>query len=56
MASEYRDVDPRELRTPPSRPTADPVKLARQIARFGASTEGMPPLVAYEDADGDLVI
>jgi hypothetical protein len=56
MPSEFRDVDPRELRPPPSRPRADPIKLARQIARFGASTAGMPPLIAYESADGVLVI
>ncbi|MCE9528089.1 MAG: hypothetical protein K8R36_18770 [Planctomycetales bacterium] len=56
MPSEFRDVDPRELRVPASRPVADPVKLARQIARFGASTAGMPPIVAYEGADGVLLI
>ena len=56
MPSEFRDVDPRELRAPPSRPAADPVKLARQIARFGASSTGMPPIVVYEGSDGALVI
>jgi hypothetical protein len=56
MPSDFRDVDPRELRPPPSRLQADPVKLARQIARFGASTAGMPPLVVYEGSDGVLVI
>lgn len=56
MPSEFRDVAPQELRTPPSRPTADSVKLTRQIARFGASADGMPPIVAYEGADGVLVI
>jgi hypothetical protein len=56
MPSEYRDVDPRELRPPSSRPRADPVKLARQIARFGATTAGMPPLIVYEGSDGVLVI
>jgi hypothetical protein len=56
MPSELRDVDPRELRPPPSRPTADPIKLARQIARFGASSVGMPPIVVYEGSDGVLVI
>jgi hypothetical protein len=50
MPSEFKDVDPRELRVPPSRPVADPIKLARQIARFGASAAGMPPLVVYEGA------
>lgn len=56
MPSDFRDVDPRELRAPHSRPQADPDKLARQIARFGASTIGMPPLVVYEGMDGVLVI
>lgn len=56
MASEFRDVDPRDLRPPRSRPQADPIKLARQIARFGASAAGMPPLVVYEGSDGVLVV
>jgi hypothetical protein len=56
MPSHFRDVDPRELRVPASRRSADPVKLQRQIARFGASTVGMPPLVVYEGTDGVLVI
>lgn len=56
MPSYFRDIDPRELRVPSSRPSADPVKLHRQIAQFGASTDGMPPLVAYEGTDGALVV
>jgi hypothetical protein len=57
MPSEFRDVDPRELRLPSSRRSgADPMKLHRQIARFGASSDGMPPLVAYEGTDGFLVV
>src|SRR5258708_2748289 len=57
MPSDFRDVDPCELRVPPSRPNgADPVKLQRQIARFGASSVGMPPLIVYEGTDGFLVI
>lgn len=56
MPSDFRDVDPRELRPPRSRPQADPEKLARQIARFGASTAGMPAIVVYEGSDGVLVI
>jgi len=56
MPSEFRDVDPRELRPPHSRPQADPTKLHRQIARFGASVAGMPPLIVYEGSDGVLVI
>lgn len=56
MPSEFRDVDPRELRPPRSRPQADPEKLARQVSRFGASTTGMPALIVYEGSDGVLVI
>ncbi len=57
MPSEFREVDPRLLRVPASRRSgADPVKLRRQIARFGASSVGMPPLIVYEGADGVLVI
>jgi hypothetical protein len=54
---DFRDVDPRELRLPPSRPQgADPVKLQRQIARFGWSASGMPPPWVYEASDGVLVV
>lgn len=57
MASAFLDVDPRELRVPPSRRSgADPVKLQRQTAQFGASSAGMPTVVAYEAADGVLVL
>ncbi len=56
MPSEFRDVDPRELRVPSSRPQADSIKLARQIAQFGASTAGMPPIIVDEGVDGVLVI
>jgi hypothetical protein len=55
MAADIRDVDPAELRLPPSRSGgADPGKLQRQIARHGTSTAGMPPLIAYEGSDGAL--
>jgi hypothetical protein len=54
---DFRDVDPRELRLPPSRRQgAGPGKLARQIALFGRSAAGMPPLWVYEGADGVLVL
>ena len=54
---DYRDVNPSELRVPPSRRQgADPVKLQRQIARFGKSSAGMPPPWVYEAADGVLVV
>lgn len=57
MPSYFRDVDPRELRIPASRRSgADPVKLQRQVVRFGASSAGMPPLIVYEGTDGVLVI
>ena len=54
MPQDFRDVDPRELRLP-SRRGADPFKLQRQIARFGASTAGMPPPWVYEADDGVLI-
>ena len=53
---DFRDVDPRDLRLPGSRLRADPFKLQMQIARYGASVIGMPPLTAYEASDGVLVI
>lgn len=56
MPSYFVDVDPRELRVPSSRQGADPVKLQRQIARFGASSASMPPLVAYAGTDGVLLL
>ena len=57
MQPDYREVDPREVRVPPSRPQGtDPGKLQRQIAKFGASREGMPPLWVFESSDGVLVI
>jgi hypothetical protein len=50
-------VDPRTLRLPTTRPQgADPAKLQRQIALYGKSTQGMPPLEVYRTADGELVI
>jgi hypothetical protein len=54
---DLRDVDPRELRVPPSRMQgADPAKLQRQISLFGRSAENMPPPWAYEASDGVLVL
>src|SRR5262245_66440823 len=54
---DLRDVDSRELRVPPSRRQgADPFKLVRQIALFGASAVGMPPPWVYEGSDGVLVL
>ncbi|HEX6987243.1 MAG TPA: hypothetical protein VF170_17830 [Planctomycetaceae bacterium] len=55
--SDIREVDPRELRVPPSRRQgADPAKLQRQIARFGRSAAGMPPPWVYEASDSVLVL
>jgi hypothetical protein len=55
--ADFRDVDPRELRVPPSRRQgADPAKLARQIGLFGRSFVGMPPPWVYEGTDGALVL
>src|SRR4051812_34768669 len=54
---QFLDVDPRTLRVPPPRRSgADPYKLQRQIARFGAATTGMPPPLVYEGADGELIL
>ena len=55
--ADFRDVDPRDLRVPRSRPQgADPAKLQRQIALFGRSIAGMPPPWVYEASDGVLVV
>ncbi len=55
--ADFRDVDPRELRLPPSRREgADREKLARQIYLFGNSAVGMPPPWVYEGADGVLML
>ncbi len=57
MLQDFRDVNPNTLRLPTSRRDgADPYKLQRQIARFGASSAGMPPPWVYEASDGVLVL
>jgi hypothetical protein len=54
---ELIDVDPGELYLPPSRSQgADPAKLARQIAKYGKSFQGMPPLQLTRGKDGHLRI
>lgn len=54
---EILDVDPGELHVLPSQASgADPFKLQTQIARFGASTAGMPPPWVYRGSDGALVL
>lgn len=57
MSGPIREVDPSELRLPPSRAGgADPWKLHQQIRQFGSSKAGMPAIFAYEDPDGLLEI
>jgi hypothetical protein len=57
MPPDFRDVDPSDLRLPSSRSEgAAPIRLQRQIAQFGVSQAGMPPLWVYEAADGVLVV
>ncbi len=54
---EFLDIDPRQLRLPPSRlQGADPYKLQMQIARFGRSTTGMPALEVYRGSDSEIMI
>jgi hypothetical protein len=57
MSLDIRDVDPRQRRVLPSRSSgADPIKYAHQVAKFGASSAGMPRLWVAEGVDGVLVI
>jgi hypothetical protein len=57
MSQAIREVDPAELRLPPSRSSgADPWKLQQQIRQYGSSKAGMPPVFVYEDPDGILEI
>jgi hypothetical protein len=57
MSQSIREVDPSDLRLPPSRASgADPWKLHQQISQFGSSKDGMPPIFVYEDPDGILEI
>ena len=54
---EFLEADPRRLRLPPSRiQGADPLKLARQIAKYGKSVTGMPPLFVVRGRGGALQI
>jgi hypothetical protein len=53
----FLDVDPRNLRLPPSRRGgADLAKLARQIQQFGNTIAGLPSLQVTRAARGELVI
>src|SRR5205085_5524 len=57
MSQSIREVDPGELRLPPSRAAgADPWKLHQQVRQFASSRQGMPPIFVYEDPDGVLEI
>src|SRR4051794_1818837 len=57
MSQPIREVDPSELRLPPSRASgADPWKLHQQIRQFGASKNGMPPIFVHAAPDGLLEI
>ena len=57
MVPDIRYVDPRALRAPPSRSSgADPFKLHQQIAKYGASVAGMPPVWVYECTDGSFLL
>jgi hypothetical protein len=57
MSEPIREVDPTELRLPPSRSSGvDPWKLHRQIGKYGSSKDEMPPILVYEDPDGLLEI
>jgi len=57
MSTRIVYVDPRTLHVPPTRLSgADPYKLQRQIANFGASSIGMPAPWAYRCSDGELVL
>ena len=57
MSLSIREVNPNDLRLPPSRLSGvDPWKLHQQIRRFGSSRDEMPPILVYEDPDGVLEI
>ena len=50
-------TDPAKLRLPIERiEGADPAKLQRQIARFGRSLVGMPPVLVYRGVDDELIL
>ncbi len=54
---EFLQVDPASLHLPSSRRDgADPVKLQRQLAKHGTSTDGMQPPEVKRGSDGELVI
>jgi hypothetical protein len=57
MSVPIREVDPCELRLPPSRASgAEPWKLHQQIRQFGSSKDGISPIFVYEHPNGLLEI
>jgi hypothetical protein len=53
----FFDIDPGTLHLPNERiDGADPAKLQRQIARYGRSLAGMPPVLVYRGSDGELML
>jgi len=53
----FFDVDPATLRLPHERRDgADPAKFQRQIARHGKSLVGMPAVLVYRGADGEVML
>lgn len=55
--ADFREVNPSELHIPSSRAGgADLLKLQRQIAKYGDSVTGLPPLEVYEGSDGALLV
>jgi hypothetical protein len=55
--AEFIDVDPGNLHLPPNcAQGADFTKLAWQIAKYGNSLDGMPPLQVVRGKDGHLRI
>ena len=56
-ARELLQVDPASFRLPGSRcDGVDPVKLQRQLAKYGTSIDDMPPVEVKRDSNGELVI
>jgi hypothetical protein len=54
---EFLEVEPATLHLPGGRQAgADPMKLHRQVAKYGRSTDGMPPLEVSRGIDDQLVI
>jgi hypothetical protein len=53
----FLDVDPATLRLPFERiEGADPIKLQRQVARYGKSLMDMPTVLVYLGSDGELML